>query len=195
MLNQKWGDLTPKMDGENNGKPYEQMDDLGVPLVLETSISYHGKNHNFSPPFGRTCLELVPSIEEANPMFCRPQIVRPWLAQAYQSNQLWSVERTGGGGGVLEDHPMTCKWLTSQGDRKSPIPGVILLPNGRNLWLINGAYDHHLRYLGWSSKLEGLHRKAVVLPRFPKFWGDKIKIFQKCWHSVDGSCGKTSWGW
>ena len=22
----------PKMDGENNGKPYEQMDDLGVPL-------------------------------------------------------------------------------------------------------------------------------------------------------------------
>ena len=26
------------MDGENNGKPYEQMDDLGVPLFLETSI-------------------------------------------------------------------------------------------------------------------------------------------------------------
>ena len=26
---------TPKMDGENNGsKPYEQMDDLGVPLFL-----------------------------------------------------------------------------------------------------------------------------------------------------------------
>ena len=25
----------PKMDGENNGKPYEQMDDLGVlPLFL-----------------------------------------------------------------------------------------------------------------------------------------------------------------
>ena len=23
---------TPKMDGENNGKPYEQMDDLGVAL-------------------------------------------------------------------------------------------------------------------------------------------------------------------
>ena len=23
------------MDGENNGKPYEQMDDLGVPLFLE----------------------------------------------------------------------------------------------------------------------------------------------------------------
>ena len=28
---------TPKMDGEYNGKPYEQMDDLGVPLFLETS--------------------------------------------------------------------------------------------------------------------------------------------------------------
>ena len=27
---------TPKMDGENNGKPYEQMDDLGAPLFLET---------------------------------------------------------------------------------------------------------------------------------------------------------------
>ena len=29
---------TPKMDGENNGKPYVQMDDLGVPLFLETPI-------------------------------------------------------------------------------------------------------------------------------------------------------------
>ena len=28
------------MDGENNGKPYEKMDDLGEnPLFLETSIS------------------------------------------------------------------------------------------------------------------------------------------------------------
>ena len=26
------------MDGENSGKSYEQMDDLGVPLFLETSI-------------------------------------------------------------------------------------------------------------------------------------------------------------
>ena len=25
---------TPKMDGENNGKPYEQMDDLEVPLIF-----------------------------------------------------------------------------------------------------------------------------------------------------------------
>ena len=32
-----WG-KTPKMDGENNGKPYEQMDDLGVPIFLETPI-------------------------------------------------------------------------------------------------------------------------------------------------------------
>ena len=32
------------MDGENNGKPYEQIDDLGVPLFLETPISHriHG---------------------------------------------------------------------------------------------------------------------------------------------------------
>ena len=29
---------TPKMDGENNGKPYCLMDDLGVPLFLETPI-------------------------------------------------------------------------------------------------------------------------------------------------------------
>ena len=37
---------TPKMDGEINGKPYVQMDDLGVPLYLETPIymfdNYHG---------------------------------------------------------------------------------------------------------------------------------------------------------
>ena len=26
------------MDGENNGKLYEQMDDLGAPLFLETPI-------------------------------------------------------------------------------------------------------------------------------------------------------------
>ncbi len=31
--------FSPKMDGENNGKPYEQMDDLGVPSFLETPIS------------------------------------------------------------------------------------------------------------------------------------------------------------
>ena len=29
------------MDGENNGKPYEQMDDLGVPLFSETSIYWN----------------------------------------------------------------------------------------------------------------------------------------------------------
>ena len=32
------GGFDPQMDGENNGKPYEQMDDLGVPLFSETSI-------------------------------------------------------------------------------------------------------------------------------------------------------------
>ena len=30
----------PKMDGENNGKPYVQMDDLEAPLFLETLISH-----------------------------------------------------------------------------------------------------------------------------------------------------------
>ena len=28
----------PQMDGENNGKPYEQMDDWGFPIFLETPI-------------------------------------------------------------------------------------------------------------------------------------------------------------
>ena len=36
----KNGGKTPKMDGENNGKPYDQMDDLGVPLFSETTICY-----------------------------------------------------------------------------------------------------------------------------------------------------------
>ena len=37
---------TPKMDGENNGKPYEQMDDLGgKPLFLETSKSTKNWSH------------------------------------------------------------------------------------------------------------------------------------------------------
>ncbi len=28
------------MDGENNGKPYEQMDDLGVPLFLKKIMDW-----------------------------------------------------------------------------------------------------------------------------------------------------------
>ena len=39
-VNPKIGGVPPKMDGENNGKPYERMDDLGVPLFLETPIEY-----------------------------------------------------------------------------------------------------------------------------------------------------------
>ena len=35
----KIGGKKPKMDGENNGNPYVLMDDLGVPLFLETTIS------------------------------------------------------------------------------------------------------------------------------------------------------------
>ena len=35
------------MDGENNGKPYEQVDDLGIPLFLETPIIYLGSVSSF----------------------------------------------------------------------------------------------------------------------------------------------------
>ena len=37
----KIGGKLPKMDGENNGKPYEQMDDLGVPLFLVQHPYFH----------------------------------------------------------------------------------------------------------------------------------------------------------
>ena len=33
-VNPKIGVYTTKMDGENNGKPYEQMDDLGKPIIF-----------------------------------------------------------------------------------------------------------------------------------------------------------------
>ncbi len=32
------GGKIPKMDGENNGNPYFLMDNLGVPLFLETPM-------------------------------------------------------------------------------------------------------------------------------------------------------------
>ena len=35
----KIGGKPPKIDGENNRKPLLEMDDLGVPLFLETPIS------------------------------------------------------------------------------------------------------------------------------------------------------------
>ena len=36
------------MDGENNGKSYEQMDDLGgPPLFLETPMHFQGKHLSF----------------------------------------------------------------------------------------------------------------------------------------------------
>jgi len=63
----------PQKDGENNGKPYFLMDDLGVPLLAETSMesllvswqkkmapaSLHGSSHQRLPvtaspvPLGR----------------------------------------------------------------------------------------------------------------------------------------------
>ena len=36
-VSKNWG-VSPKMDGEKNGKPYFLMDDLGVLLFLETPI-------------------------------------------------------------------------------------------------------------------------------------------------------------
>ena len=45
------GCFTPKMDGENNGKPYFLMDDLGgfpTPIFGSTPIY-----NNTNPPFGR----------------------------------------------------------------------------------------------------------------------------------------------
>ena len=41
---------TPKMEGENNGKPYEQIDNLGVPLFLETPIWFPSKLLQPIPP-------------------------------------------------------------------------------------------------------------------------------------------------
>ena len=43
---------TPKMDGENNGKPLQKMDDLGVPLFLETPLSSQAISC-FSPTFSK----------------------------------------------------------------------------------------------------------------------------------------------
>ena len=37
--------VVPKMDGENNGKPYLLMDDLGVPLLLETPLRRNKKHY------------------------------------------------------------------------------------------------------------------------------------------------------
>ena len=41
------GTFPPKMDGLFHGKPYEQMDDLGVSLFLETPILTIKINHSF----------------------------------------------------------------------------------------------------------------------------------------------------
>ena len=37
----KIGGFTPKWMVYNNGKPYEQMDDLGVPLFLGLSVPFY----------------------------------------------------------------------------------------------------------------------------------------------------------
>ena len=53
------------MDGENNGKPYEQMDDLGVPLFLET------------PKSTKTCnslMDCVPQVPQFLPVAIWPLV-------------------------------------------------------------------------------------------------------------------------
>ncbi len=55
----------------------------------------------------------------------------------------YSVALSKGGISILEDHPMTCKWLitmviVSSRNRGGP------LPNGRYLWLINGVTNYLL---------------------------------------------------
>ena len=54
------------MDGENNGKPYEQMDDLGVPLFLETPILVY-KDPFINLPFDICAiyfdLKVIPKLE------------------------------------------------------------------------------------------------------------------------------------
>ncbi len=42
-------DFTPKMDGDNNGTPYEQMDDLGVLALPETNSEFTPENSPFAP--------------------------------------------------------------------------------------------------------------------------------------------------
>ena len=44
----KIGGFSPKMDSENNGKPYFLMDDLGVPLLLETPKSKQNSGFSIS---------------------------------------------------------------------------------------------------------------------------------------------------
>ena len=48
---------------------------------------------------------------------------------------------------ILEDHPMTCKWLITYGDRFRPqFLGLFPVPltNGRTSWLVNGGDPNHL---------------------------------------------------
>ena len=67
-------DITPRGDAPR--KPSENHFGFGwfcwLPLDLFKVVFYrfyHGIHHHFSPPFGRICLELFPSVEEANPRY------------------------------------------------------------------------------------------------------------------------------
>ena len=70
------------------------------------------------------------------------------------------------------------RWLLSPKDRV-----VGPLPNGQNLWLINGADSNHLQVLGWSSKhLVG--ENISFWPFHPQLTGNRFR-------STKGFCTKT----
>ena len=58
----------PKMDGENNGKPYEQMDDLGIPLIFGNAHIFpryflaisNSKSHVVDPSPSKSLFSLHP---------------------------------------------------------------------------------------------------------------------------------------
>ena len=57
-VNPKIGGKTPKMDGENHGRPYEQMDDLGGKIHpyfwRATHVCFEGDNRTTHQHFGPT---------------------------------------------------------------------------------------------------------------------------------------------
>ena len=74
--------------------------------------------------------------------------------------------------------PMGDRWLLSPKDRV-----VGPLPNGQNVWLINGADSNHLQVLGWSSKhLVG--ENISFWPFHPQLTGNRFR-------STKGFCPKT----
>ena len=84
------------MDGENNGKPYEQMDDLGGnPLFLETPISIQSKE---TDPYDH--LTVLPESSRADLSSLNfnkadlKSLVTPRLAEAWKKLPVSAVFKT-----------------------------------------------------------------------------------------------------